>query len=100
MVNTEILTLSQGIKILVNIFVFLVLYYFYKLLYHGSQKSFYGDLVVTTSILAIWLFSITIMNNITLSLSVPSTNQVKLHFGEINHHLNDDDGDGDDVHDR
>lgn len=74
MVDTDILTFGQGIRIMIEIVVFIILYFVYLNL-TNPDKPFFIDLIVTSGLLALWLFSIAIIANIAISLTVPSSRE-------------------------
>jgi len=77
MVSTEVLTFGQGIRILIEILVFFILYFAYLKLIH-PEDPFFTNLIVTTGLYALWAFTVTIMNNISLSLTVPKTREANV----------------------
>lgn len=65
----DILTFGQGTRILVDTLVFLILFFIY--LKFTNEKPFFTNLFFTLGLFVIWAFSIVIINNIVLALSVP-----------------------------
>lgn len=74
MTDTDTLTFSQGTRIMIEIVVFTILYFIYLKLMN-PDKPFFIDLVVTSGLFALWLFSIAIIGNIAISLTVPSSRE-------------------------
>lgn len=77
MANTDTLTFGQGIRILVEIVVFIVIYFLYLKLMQPDEP-FFINLIVTTVLFAIWLFSVSILSNISMALTVPSTREASV----------------------
>ena len=69
MSSTNILTLDQGIILMIETGLFLIFYYIYHIFF-GDNMPF-TNVFFTTLIFTLWLLSITIFSNIALALNVP-----------------------------
>ena len=70
MTETNILTFGQGILILTQIVLFIILYFIYNISF--SQTGFKTFNFLTVIIFfSIWVISVTIFQNIVLALNVP-----------------------------
>ena len=78
MSSTNILTLDQGIILMIETGLFLIFYYIYHLFF-GDNMSF-TSVFFTTLIFAIWLLSITVFSNIALALNVPIKSSSSIPF--------------------
>jgi hypothetical protein len=75
-INTDILSFSQGVRILIEISIFILLYFAYLKL--TNNQNLFTDLIVTSFLLALFLFSLTIILNINMSLSIPSNREANI----------------------
>jgi hypothetical protein len=78
MSSTNILTLDQGIILMIETGLFLIFYYIYHLFF-GDNMPF-TSVFFTTLIFAIWLLSITVFSNIALALNVPIKSSSSIPF--------------------
>jgi hypothetical protein len=68
MSTTNILTLDQGIILMIETCLFLIFYYIYHFFF-GRNMAF-TSVFLTTLIFAMWILSITVFSNIALALNV------------------------------
>ena len=80
--STNILTLDQGIILMIETGLFLTFYYLYHQFF-GEGMLFTG-VFFTSLIFAIWLLSITIFSNIALALNVPILSSSAIPFRDYN----------------
>lgn len=77
MPSTDVLTFGQGVRIMVEILVFLILYFIF-LKITASDNMIFTNLVITTGMFALWAFTVTIMSNISMSLSIPVSREASI----------------------
>lgn len=80
MPSTNILTLDQGIILMIETGLFLIFYYIYHLFFGGNMP--FTSVFLTTLIFALWLLSITVFSNIALALNVPIKSSSSIPFGD------------------
>jgi hypothetical protein len=78
MPSTNILTLDQGIILMIETGLFLIFYYIYHLFF--GDKMPFTSVFLTTLIFALWLLSITVFSNIALALNVPIKSSSSIPF--------------------
>ena len=83
MTDTDILTYGQGILIIIQIAVFLILYLIYEYLFSKGEFSA-TKFIIVTIFFSVWLFSITLFENITLALSVPVSKTANIPYMKKN----------------
>lgn len=69
MTSTNILTLDQGIILMIETGMFLIFYYIYHVLFEGVMP--FTGILFTTLLFGLWVLSVTVFSNITLALSIP-----------------------------
>ena len=69
MPTTDILTLDQGIILMIETALFLLYYYIYDIFFIG--KKHVVSIFFTTLLFALWLLSVTVVSNVSMALNFP-----------------------------
>lgn len=72
MTSTDILTFGQGILIMIQIALFVIFYFIYEYFFREGIFNATNFLIIVI-FFSLWVFSVTIFENITLALNVPIT---------------------------
>lgn len=82
MTETDILTFGQGILIMIQIALFVIFYFIYEYFFREEKFNVTNFLIIII-FFSLWVFSVTIFENITLALNVPTTKTANIPYGEV-----------------